>query len=100
MLFSKKCDPLSDEKMVRESKISKKGQITIPKDTREKLGVKTGDTIIFESASQGVLIQKKGNPETDKNLNEINEMWKDHPLFKEKNIKDILEKFRGPEHES
>jgi len=32
----------------KESKITKKGQITIPKEFRKRLGLKIGDKVIFE----------------------------------------------------
>jgi antitoxin PrlF len=30
------------------SKLSSKGQITVPKEVRKKIGVKPGDTIVYE----------------------------------------------------
>lgn len=33
--------------MFEVAKLTSKGQITIPKDIRRKLGVKTGDKIVF-----------------------------------------------------
>lgn len=83
--------------MVEESKISKKGQITIPKNIRERLDLKTGDKIVFEYNAQGVLIRKKEESDTTKILNEVSGMWKDHPLFKEKSTKEIIEMMRGPD---
>jgi len=32
---------------VKDAKLSKKGQITVPKEVREKLGVDAGDRIVF-----------------------------------------------------
>jgi len=86
--------------MVEESKISKKGQITIPKDVREKLGLKVGDKVIFESSSKGILIRKKENSDIDKVINEITGIWKDHPLYKDKTTKEIIEMIRGPDDET
>ena len=86
--------------MIDESKISKKGQITIPKDVREKLGLKVGDKVIFESIAQGILIRKKEDLDINKILNEITGMWKDHPLFKDKTTKEIIEIMRGPDDDT
>jgi len=86
--------------MVEESKISKKGQITIPKNIREKMGLKIGDKIIFESINQGFLIRKKEGADIDKILSEVSGSWKDHPLFKDKTTKDIIEMLRGPDDET
>ncbi len=41
-----------------KAKLSQKGQITIPKTCRDKLGLKTGTILNFE-AIDGVLIAKK-----------------------------------------
>jgi len=86
--------------MIEESKISKKGQITIPKDVREKLGLKVGDKVIFESIAQGILIRKKEGSDINKILNEIAGIWKDHPLFKNKTTKEIIELMRGPDDDT
>lgn len=86
--------------MIEESKISKKGQITIPKDVREKLGLKVGDKVVFESISKGILIRKKEGADIHKLLNEITGIWKDHPLFKNKTTKEIIEMIRGPDDET
>ena len=86
--------------MIEESKISKKGQITIPKDIREKLGLKVGDKVIFQSITQGILIRKKEDSDINKILTEITGIWKDHPLFKNKTTKEIIEMMRGPDDDT
>lgn len=86
--------------MVEESKITKKGQITIPKDIREKLGLKVGDKVVFESISMGILIRKKEGSDIDKIIKEITGIWKDHPLYKNKTTKEIIEMIRGPDDET
>ena len=67
--------------MIKESKISKKGQITIPKDVRERLGLKVGDKVIFESITKGILIRKKEDSNIILILNEVSGIWKDHHLI-------------------
>jgi AbrB family looped-hinge helix DNA binding protein len=86
--------------MVEESKISKKGQRTIPKDVREKLGLKVGDKVVFESIAKGILIRKKENSDLNKIINEITGIWKVHPLFKNKTTKEIIEMMRCPDDET
>ena len=40
------------------STISSKGQITVPKAVRDKLGLRTGARVEFELTSDGVLLRK------------------------------------------
>lgn len=39
-------------------KILPKGQITLPKKIREKLGVKTGDLLIIDESEKGIVMRK------------------------------------------
>jgi len=39
-------------------KMSKKGQIVIPKEIREKFGIKPGDAVIFRIQGNKVIIEK------------------------------------------
>jgi AbrB family looped-hinge helix DNA binding protein len=85
--------------MLNESKVTKKGQITIPKEIRNKLGIKVGDKLIFESITQGILLRKKESSNVNKILEETAGIWRDHPLFKDKDTKEIIEFLRGPDDE-
>ena len=40
-------------------KMSKKGQIVIPKEIREKFGIKPGDAVIFKIQGDKVILEKK-----------------------------------------
>ena len=40
------------------STISSKGQITVPKRVRDRLGLRTGTTVEFELTDTGVLLRK------------------------------------------
>ena len=86
--------------MIGESKISKKGQVTIPKDIREKLGLKAGDKIMFELIAQGILMRKMEESDSKKILRDISGIWKDHPLFKDKTTEEIIEMMRGPDDDT
>lgn len=47
-----------------ESKITSKGQTTIPAEIREKLGLQTGDRIAFIEMDEGFLILPRNRPAT------------------------------------
>jgi AbrB family looped-hinge helix DNA binding protein len=40
------------------STISSKGQVTVPKDVRDRLGLRTGTVVEFEVTETGVLLRK------------------------------------------
>ena len=42
-----------------KAKITAKGQLTLPKPLREKLGLKKGDQIIIRETSEGYVIEKE-----------------------------------------
>jgi AbrB family looped-hinge helix DNA binding protein len=44
--------------MTARTKITSKGQVTIPKDVRERLGLRTGDEIEFVDDREGFRVQK------------------------------------------
>ena len=44
---------------MHKSRITSKGQITIPKEVREKLGLRQGDNLIFLETSAGYVINKE-----------------------------------------
>ena len=43
--------------MQKSAKITSKGQVTMPIEMRRMLGVRTGDTLIFESDAAGVHVR-------------------------------------------
>ncbi len=42
-----------------KAKITSKGQITLPKPLRDKLGLETGDKIVIKETSEGYIIEKE-----------------------------------------
>jgi AbrB family looped-hinge helix DNA binding protein len=40
------------------SRVTSKGQVTIPKEIRERLGIQPGDEIEFEETDEGYVIRK------------------------------------------
>lgn len=47
---------MAASRMVR---VSSKGQIVLPKAFRDKLGISTGDYLVIENGSDGVLLMRK-----------------------------------------
>jgi AbrB family looped-hinge helix DNA binding protein len=43
--------------MVREAKVTSKGQVTIPLDIRKKLGVREGDKLVFDADGDAVTVR-------------------------------------------
>lgn len=68
--------------------LSEKGQVTIPKDIREKLGLVAGQVIHFETA-RGLLIGKKS---TEDSLRTVVGILRN----KVKNVDEEIEQLRGP----
>lgn len=52
---------LPDGKMQIERTISRKGQIVIPKDVRDYLGLKSGSEIVFEVKGREVVLRPKAS---------------------------------------
>jgi AbrB family looped-hinge helix DNA binding protein len=48
--------------MVPASKVTTKGQVTIPKEVRERLRIQAGDVLVYEFQEDGVLIVRKMEP--------------------------------------
>ncbi len=43
--------------MQKQATITSKGQITVPREVRRALGVRTGDKLLFESDGKGVRVR-------------------------------------------
>ncbi len=41
------------------AKITTKGQLTLPKDLRDKLGLRAGDYLLIKDTDQGYLLEKE-----------------------------------------
>ena len=50
--------------MQKQARITAKGQITVPRDIRRALGVRPGDSLLFESDDTGVQVRpvRAGSP--------------------------------------
>ena len=51
--------------MLKTVKVSEKGQITIPREIQESLGIKKGDRLVIAVKDKMILIQKAANIEDD-----------------------------------
>ena len=72
-----------------KAKLSSKGQVTVPKSCRDKLGLKTGTVLDFE-AVDGVLIARKVQSQDPFNK------WRGRcKLPKGQNVDDYLRLVRG-----
>lgn len=47
--------------MIRNTmgRVTTKGQVTIPKEVREAMGIRPGDEVVFEETTDGYVIRKK-----------------------------------------
>ena len=61
--------------IIGTSIISEKGQVTIPKEIREKLGIVQGDRLIFDLKDDLIVIKKSGTKKLSEILNK-QKPWK------------------------
>ncbi len=43
--------------MQKQARITSKGQITVPREIRQVLGVRSGDKLLFESGGKGIRVR-------------------------------------------
>ncbi|KYK33427.1 MAG: type II toxin-antitoxin system PrlF family antitoxin [Theionarchaea archaeon] len=72
--------------MKQEATVTKKGQVTIPKVIRDKLGLKKGTKVYFELRGKEAVML----PEVEDPLEELRELRKDMQ-FSEKEIQSMIE---------
>ncbi len=75
-----------DDIMAEEAKLSKKGQVTIPKSIREKLGLEPGKKISFDVVGKEAVIY----PEIKDPLEELKKLREDIQ-FDEEEIEEMIE---------
>ena len=74
------------------TKVTSKGQVTIPKDIRESLGIKVGDEVDFIENERGVVTMRKKLPprEFHKWIGFLAD------AFEGKTTDEVMEELRGP----
>jgi AbrB family looped-hinge helix DNA binding protein len=53
------------------AKLSKRGQISIPKKIRDQFDLKPGDSIVFKVQAENIILQKISPSNSDKKLSDI-----------------------------
>lgn len=53
-----------------KSTVQKKGQVTLPTEIRQELGIKPGDSVVFELVDEGILIKSEKIERLDR-LNQL-----------------------------
>ncbi|MHA1107248.1 MAG: AbrB/MazE/SpoVT family DNA-binding domain-containing protein [Promethearchaeota archaeon] len=76
--------------IVGTSSISEKGQITIPKEIRDKLGIVRGDRLIFDLRGDSIIIKKIGTINLSEILDHQNP-WSKTSLEFQKELRDEWE---------
>ena len=69
-----------------ESKMTSKGQITIPKSVRMQLGLKPGKSVLFITEGREVTMM----PKVKEPLKELEKIRDEAPLFTEAEIKQMI----------
>ncbi len=72
--------------MTEKAKLSKKGQVTIPKSIREKLGLKAGKKVSFDVIGKEAVLY----PDIEAPLEELKKL-RDEVEFSEKEIDKMIE---------
>lgn len=75
-------------------KVQEKGQVTIPAEIREKLGLKKGDLVIFVETEQGIVI-KPAEVIVTEALDEIGQVLKEKGIA----LEQFMEKGREKREE-
>ena len=70
-----------NEKVLRDSKIMKRGRTTVPKKVREKLSVKDGDFLTYLVTRNGSIKIKKLEFELDNAIEQIEKLKKQKVLL-------------------
>ena len=75
-------------------KVTQKGQVTIPRDIRLLLGIKTGDEVVFELDKGKAFLKKKGA-----SISNLKKYVGFFSHLKRKKVDDIIDDLRGTDHD-
>jgi len=76
-------------------KVTQKGQVTIPRDIRLFLGIKTGDEIVFELDKGKAFLKKKSA-----SIHNVKKYVGFLSHLKGKETDDVIDDLRGTDHDS
>ena len=76
--------------IIGTSIISEKGQVTIPKEIRDKLGIVQGDRLVFDLKGNEIIIKKTGTNKVSKILKE-QKPWKISSVEFQRKLRDEWE---------
>ena len=76
--------------IVGTSIISEKGQVTIPKEIRDKLGIVQGDRLIFDLKGDEIIIKKSGTNNVLKILDK-QKPWKESSVKFQRELREEWE---------
>ncbi|HET6589369.1 MAG TPA: AbrB/MazE/SpoVT family DNA-binding domain-containing protein [Candidatus Nitrosocosmicus sp.] len=81
-------------KVIGDSRILKRGMVTIPVKVREKLQVKEGDFLVYTETRNGNIIVKKAVFDIDETVKQIEQLRKKGLLLIDKKV-DIRKSFEN-----
>jgi AbrB family looped-hinge helix DNA binding protein len=76
--------------IVGTSSISEKGQITIPKEIRDKLGIVQGDRLVFDLRGDSIIVKKVSSNKLSEILNN-QKPWSKSSLEFQKDLREEWE---------
>ncbi|MCP5396249.1 MAG: AbrB/MazE/SpoVT family DNA-binding domain-containing protein [Sphingomonadaceae bacterium] len=90
--------------MKYESNMTSKGQVTIPKDLRDALGLKPGQKVGFELATDGTIRIRKPDKQAERErriaefeqrVKEAQKLWKPGPYYQDMDPVEFQRMMRG-----
>jgi len=81
------------EKIIEMGKISSRGQIAIPADIREQLGLEEGTKVLFFT-EQDTLLMKKVTEQSFAQITKPLKLAAKQAGMKEKDVPDMMQRFR------
>jgi AbrB family looped-hinge helix DNA binding protein len=83
-------------------RVTSKGQVTIPKEVRDRLGIEPGSEVGFREEDGQIILENQQNPATEspgermvRLLTEFGRTAKRDPLLKDMSTDEIMEMLRG-----
>ena len=71
-----------------ESRVTERGQVTIPKELRDRLGIRPGQIVVFEEAAGRIVMRRRMAEHP------VDRVW--GVLRSERSTDDLMDELRGP----